>query len=70
MSNKPIEKGVTAKQRTLVGFYPCGPILQMLQYEFRGITNKSRKLEDIVAKALGPKYPEQARRFRILREAA
>jgi len=58
------------KPRNIIGFEPCGPIAEMLNNEFRSGASKTRVMEDLVAKALGSKYPKLAERFRILREEA
>lgn len=58
------------KTRNIIGFEPCGPIAEMLNNEFRAGSSKTRIMEDLVAKAVGPKYPKLLERFRILREEA
>jgi hypothetical protein len=58
------------QKRTLIGFEPCGPVLEMVQIELRAGMSKTDLMEACIVKALGSKYPKLAERFRIIREEA
>ena len=72
---KTNQKAASSSKRNIQTFEPCGPIMEMLTLEMnnrtRGRRNhhgeKRRMFEDLVAAALGNKYPKLMERFQVLR---